>query len=87
MNESLSRLLTALGERSTYDAVSQCSRCGYCEQACPTYVATGREGFSPRGRNQLVRQMLEGKLADPASAEEALSTCLLCGACQTVCPA
>ena len=84
---SLGRLLTALGERSAYDAASQCSRCGYCEQACPTYVATGRESFSPRGRNQLVRLMLEGGLADPSSAAEALSTCLLCGACQTVCPA
>ncbi|MBI2363337.1 MAG: (Fe-S)-binding protein [Elusimicrobia bacterium] len=84
---SLGRLLTSLGERSSYDAASQCSRCGYCEQSCPTYVATGREAFSPRGRNQLVRLMLEGGLADPASAAEALSTCLLCGACQTVCPA
>ncbi|MBI5594540.1 MAG: (Fe-S)-binding protein [Elusimicrobia bacterium] len=83
----LGRLLTALGERSSYDAASQCSRCGYCEQSCPTYVATGREAFSPRGRNQLVRLMLEGGLSDPASAAEALSTCLLCGACQTVCPA
>ncbi len=87
MNSGLKRLLTDLGERSSYDAVSQCSRCGYCEQVCPTYVATGRESFSPRGRNQLVRLMLEGRLEDPASAEEALSTCLLCGACQTVCPA
>lgn len=87
MNEGLKLLLTDLGERSSYDAVSQCSRCGYCEQACPTYVATGRESFSPRGRNQLVRLMLEGRLSDPESAAEALSTCLLCGACQTVCPA
>jgi glycolate oxidase iron-sulfur subunit len=29
--------------------------------------------------------MLEGKLDDPAAAEEALSTCLLCGACTTAC--
>ena len=85
MAESLGRLLTDLGERSTYDAASQCSRCGYCEQACPTYVATGREAQSPRGRTQIVRLMLEGKLDDPKAAEEALSTCLLCGACVTAC--
>jgi glycolate oxidase iron-sulfur subunit len=85
MAETLGRLLTDLGERSAYDAASQCSRCGYCEQACPTYVATGREAQSPRGRNQIVRLMLEGKLDDPAAAEEALSTCLLCGACTTAC--
>src|SRR3954467_11146616 len=74
MAESLNRLLTDLGERSTYDAASQCSRCGYCEQACPTYVATGDESKSPRGRNQIVRLMLEGKLDDKEAALEALST-------------
>lgn len=83
----LERLLTDLGERSGYDAASQCSRCGYCEQACPTYVQTGRESHSPRGRNQLVRMLIEGKLKDPDSAMEGLSSCLLCGACTTVCPA
>lgn len=85
MSETLGRLATDLGERSTYDAVAQCSRCGYCEQACPTYVATGEEAKSPRGRNQIVRQMIEGKLDDPAAAMEALSTCLTCGACTTAC--
>lgn len=85
MAEILGRLLTDLGERTAYDAASQCSRCGYCEQACPTYLATGDESKSPRGRNQIVRLMLEGKLDDPAAAEEALSTCLLCGACTTAC--
>lgn len=81
----LGRLKTDLGERSTYDAVSQCSRCGYCEQACPTYVATGAEPKSARGRNQLVRLILEGKLKDLGAAREALETCLLCGACGTAC--
>lgn len=85
MTEPLGRLLTDLGERATYDAAAQCSRCGYCEQACPTYVATGREAYSPRGRVQILRLMIEGKLDDPRAAADALSTCLLCGACQTAC--
>lgn len=85
MAESLGRLITDLGERSLYDAVAQCSRCGYCEQACPTYVATGDESKSPRGRNQIVRLMIEGKLDDPKAAMEALTTCLTCGACTTAC--
>lgn len=84
-SERLERLLTDLGERSDYDAASQCSRCGYCEQSCPTYVATGREAYSPRGRNQLVRLILEGKLSDEGAAREALDTCLLCSACTTAC--
>ncbi|MBI4346494.1 MAG: (Fe-S)-binding protein [Elusimicrobia bacterium] len=81
----LRRLRTELGEKSTYDAVSQCSRCGYCEQACPTYVATGEEGLSPRGRNQALRLLLEGKLKEPQTAARLLDTCLLCGACATAC--
>lgn len=85
MGELLNRLITDLGDRSTYDAASQCSRCGYCEQACPTYVVTGQESKSGRGRNQIVRMLLEGKLKDPQEAKEALSTCLLCGACSTAC--
>lgn len=84
--DRLDRLLTELGEQSVHDASSHCTRCGYCEQACPTYVETGRETFSGRGRNQLVRALVEDKLEDPQAAQEALSTCLLCGACTTACP-
>ncbi|MBI5241047.1 MAG: (Fe-S)-binding protein [Elusimicrobia bacterium] len=85
MGNLLHRLITDLGERSDYDAASQCCRCGYCEQACPTYVVTGDETRSARGRNQLVRLLIEGRLSDPASAEDALHTCLLCGACTAAC--
>lgn len=85
MAETLALLGTGLGEKPVYDAVSQCSRCGYCLQACPTYVVTGREDFSGRGRNQLVRMLLERKLGRPGSASGALSSCLLCGACTAAC--
>jgi len=81
----LARLLTDLGERTLYDAVSQCNRCGYCETACPTYMLTGRETLSARGRNQFLRRLMEGRTKDPASAEESFSTCLLCGACSSAC--
>ncbi|MDD5305267.1 MAG: (Fe-S)-binding protein, partial [Elusimicrobia bacterium] len=46
---------------------------------------SGDESKSPRGRNQIVRLMIEGKLDDKSSAMEALSTCLACGACTTAC--
>ncbi|MFA6318492.1 MAG: (Fe-S)-binding protein [Elusimicrobiota bacterium] len=85
MSSSLGRLITDLGERSTYDAASQCSRCGYCETACPTYAATGRESRSSRGRNQLVRMVLEDKAPAGGDLKEALTTCLLCGACTSAC--
>jgi glycolate oxidase iron-sulfur subunit len=81
----LKNLLTDLGERSVYDAVAQCNRCGYCETVCPTYMLTGRETISARGRNQFLRLLIEGKARDINSAEESFSTCLLCGACSSVC--
>ncbi|MFA6434758.1 MAG: (Fe-S)-binding protein [Elusimicrobiales bacterium] len=81
----LKRLLTDLGERTIYDAVAQCNRCGYCETVCPTYMITGRETISARGRNQFLRLLIEGKTRAIGSAEESFSTCLLCGACSSIC--
>ena len=68
-------LLTELGERTVYDAASQCNRCGKCLEICPSYAASRRESMSPRGRNQLVRLLIEDKLSDPESLREALDTC------------
>ncbi|OGR67279.1 MAG: hypothetical protein A2081_01400 [Elusimicrobia bacterium GWC2_61_19] len=81
----LAALLTDLGERNIYDAAAQCNRCGYCETSCPTYMLTGRETLSARGRNQFMRLLLEGKAKNSADAAEALNTCLLCGACSSAC--
>src|SRR5687768_16356434 len=67
------------------DGVVACNRCGFCTDYCPTYKATGNEAFSPRGRNQMVRALIEGKVADPAQASESIETCLLCGECTSVC--
>ncbi|MEW6042597.1 MAG: (Fe-S)-binding protein, partial [Elusimicrobiota bacterium] len=81
----LANLLTDLGERNLYDALSQCNRCGYCETVCPTYVMTGREPISARGRNQILRMLIEGKIKNAQDSVESLLTCLLCGACTTEC--
>lgn len=71
--------------KKEYDAVTQCNRCGFCETVCPTYMISGKETLSPRGRNQAFRQILEGKIVDPAIASEVFSTCLTCHACTNVC--
>ena len=67
------------------DAVASCNRCGFCTSYCPTYNATGNEAHSPRGRNQLLRALLEGKVTDPSQMKESFDTCLLCGECTSVC--
>ncbi|MBK8870828.1 MAG: (Fe-S)-binding protein [Elusimicrobia bacterium] len=71
-------------ESRSYDDVMHCNRCGFCTSFCPTYLATGDEGLSPRGRNQTWRALMEGRL-DPSDAKRSFDTCLLCGICTSVC--
>jgi glycolate oxidase iron-sulfur subunit len=72
---------------SSYSALDPCVHCGFCLPACPTYLATGDEGHSPRGRIVLMRSLERGELSphDPALLEH-LDGCLGCRGCEPVCP-
>ena len=72
----------------TPELLDRCISCGFCLPACPTYMLTGVETSSPRGRINLMRAIETGELAfdDPTAVEES-SFCLGCRACESVCPA
>ena len=64
-----------------------CVHCGFCLQACPTYLALEDENDSPRGRIVLMRALLDGSLpASDPDLRQHIDQCLGCRACETACP-
>jgi glycolate oxidase iron-sulfur subunit len=69
------------------DKIKACIHCGICLSACPTYLTTGNEGNSPRGRLYLIKDLIQGEVPElDATGQEYLDNCLSCMACETVCP-
>lgn len=66
--------------------LSNCIHCGFCLPSCPTYIATGQELESPRGRLHLISGIREGRIDATPRALEHLDLCLQCRACETACP-
>src|SRR5437588_8022430 len=89
------RLAFAFKDRSFIGNLEQCNGCGGCRKdaptMCPTFLATGEEVMSTRGRANIIRAALELRVNgnDPLKSEEldaALSNCLSCKGCTPECP-
>jgi glycolate dehydrogenase iron-sulfur subunit len=66
--------------------LNDCVACGLCLPHCPTYRLTGEESASPRGRIAAMRAIQDGIAAPDASFESFMDLCLVCRACEDVCP-
>lgn len=68
------------------DGALRCVRCSICVPRCPSYAVFRTEADSPRGRVQLMRAAMEGRIAVDGSFEQRMDNCLGCRACEDVCP-
>ena len=68
------------------DDLAKCVHCGLCSQSCPTYLETGLETESPRGRLYLMRARAEGRIEATGNFLSHIELCLLCRNCEAVCP-
>src|SRR5438445_4244764 len=89
------RLAFAFKDRSFIGNLEQCNGCAGCRKdtpiMCPTFIATGDEIMSTRGRANIIRAALEMRTTahDPlrsAELDAALSNCLSCKGCTPECP-
>ena len=66
--------------------LSRCVHCGLCLMSCPTFVETGLEPESPRGRIYAIRAVQEGRIPLTEAVVQHLDLCLACRNCEAVCP-
>ena len=89
------QLAFAFKDGSFIGNLEQCNGCAGCRKdtpiMCPTFIATGEEVMSTRGRANIIRAALELRVNghDHLKSEEldaALSNCLSCKGCTPECP-
>ena len=64
----------------------RCVHCGLCLNVCPTYLETGLETESPRGRIALMKAVREERVGLTDNVVSHMELCLQCRACEVACP-
>ncbi len=85
---NLNRTELMPGEKTLQESVAFCTRCNACAQDCPAYLLHKEEVFSPRGRTQFLRLLIERKLKPENHAkliQDITRSCLLCARCSAAC--
>jgi len=59
------------------EEINKCVHCGFCLEACPTYMVTRSEVHSPRGRIMVAKLGI---------SSEGIETCMFCRRCEEACP-
>ena len=68
------------------DELASCVACGLCLPHCPTFVITGRDTESPRGRIALMRAVQDEGAPVTHEVLRSMETCVQCLGCETACP-
>ena len=80
---------------SLASAVTRCVGVGACRKTdagamCPSFMATGEELHSTRGRAHMLWELMQGEVLPDqwqnAAVKESLDLCLSCKACKSECP-
>ncbi len=69
-----------------FNEVNKCTYCGFCEPVCPTLPLGPHRGYGPRGRINLIKEIIISKTLSEESIASIYS-CLICNACSMACPA
>ncbi len=68
-----------------YSLIEVCTLCGNCNNTCPIFKIDLTEPESPRGRINLIKELMNGNVSDSWKLGKIMKSCLLCGNCNISC--
>lgn len=68
------------------EQVLKCSKCGFCQAACPVFSATLRPAYNTRGKMLILKAILDGTADLTEDLCQTFYLCTECQACSGSCP-